>query len=104
MIGIYPQLANALFASDGAATKRVVLVDKGVPKGFVSATYLAHKFKVENSGHDGYPTNPVVMPGSKTHGQLIAETERGVLISRTWYTRVVNPRHYTITGLTRDGV
>jgi len=100
----YPQVANQPFASDGAPTQRVVLVEKGVPKGFVSSTYLANKFKVENTGHDGYPTNAIVMPGTKSREQLIAETERGILVSRTWYTRPVDPRLCTITGLTRDGV
>jgi predicted Zn-dependent protease len=44
------------------------------------------------------------MPGKKSRDTLIAETERGILISRTWYTRVVDPRQCTITGLTRGGV
>jgi predicted Zn-dependent protease len=100
----YPGVDNQPFASDGAPTERVVLVERGVPKNFVSSTYLANKFKVHNTGHDGYPTNAVVLPGKKTREQLIAETERGVLISRTWYTRPVDPRTCTITGLTRDGV
>jgi predicted Zn-dependent protease len=100
----YPQVANQPFASDGAPTQRVVLVEKGVPKGFVSSTYLANRFKVANTGHDGYPTNAIVMPGKKSRERLIAETERGILVSRTWYTRVVDPRQCTITGLTRDGV
>ena len=100
----YPGVANQPFASDGAPTQRVVLVEKGVPKGIVSSTYLANKFGVENTGHDGYPTNAIVMPGTKSREQLIAETERGILISRTWYTRTVDPRPCTITGLTRDGV
>jgi predicted Zn-dependent protease len=100
----YPGVDNQPFASDGAPTQRVVLVEKGVPKNFVSSTYLANKFKVPNTGHDGYPSNAVVLPGTKTREQLIAETERGVLISRTWYTRPVDPRTCTITGLTRDGV
>jgi predicted Zn-dependent protease len=99
-----PQVANQPFASDGSATQRVTLVEKGVPKGFVSSTYLANKYKVKNTGHDGYPTNAIVSPGTKSREQLIAETERGVLISRTWYTRPVDPRQCTITGLTRDGV
>jgi predicted Zn-dependent protease len=99
-----PQVANQPFASDGAPTQRVVLVERGVPKGFVSSTYLANRFKVANTGHDGYPTNAIVRPGTKSREQLIAETERGILVSRTWYTRVVDPRQCTITGLTRDGV
>ncbi|HEV3140667.1 MAG TPA: TldD/PmbA family protein [Vicinamibacterales bacterium] len=100
----HPLVANQPFASDGAPTQRVVLVEKGVPKGTVSSTYSANKFKIPNTGHDGYPSNAIVMPGTKTREQLIAETERGILISRTWYTRVVDPRTCTITGLTRDGV
>ncbi len=100
----HPQVANQPFASDGAPTQRVVLVEKGVPKAFVSSTYLANRFKVANTGHDGYPTNAIVMPGTKSREQLIAETERGILVSRTWYTRIVDPRQCTITGLTRDGV
>jgi predicted Zn-dependent protease len=91
----YPLVANQPFASDGAPTKKVVLVERGVPRGTVSSTYSSNKFKVPNTGHDGYPSNAIVMPGTKSREQLIAETERGVLISRTWY---------TITGLTRDGV
>ncbi|MBV8645254.1 MAG: TldD/PmbA family protein [Candidatus Eremiobacteraeota bacterium] len=100
----HPLVANQPFASDGAPTKKVVLVEKGVPKGYVSSTYLANKFKEANTGHDGYPINAIVMPGTKSREQLIAETERGILISRTWYTRPVDPRTCTITGLTRDGV
>ncbi|MBV8750878.1 MAG: TldD/PmbA family protein [Candidatus Eremiobacteraeota bacterium] len=100
----HPLVANQPFASDGAPTKKVMLVEKGVPKGYVTSTYLANKFKVENTGHDGYPINAIVMPGTKSREQLIAETERGILISRTWYTRPVDPRTCTITGLTRDGV
>jgi len=100
----HPLVANQPFASDGAPTKKVVLVEKGVPKNTVASTYTANKFKVASTGHDGYPTNAIVMPGTKSREQLIAETERGILISRTWYTRVVDPRTCTITGLTRDGV
>jgi len=100
----HPQYANAPFASDGAPTQKVTLVDRGVVRDFVTSTYFANKFKIANTGHDGYPSNAIVLPGTKSREQLIASTERGVLISRTWYTRLVDPREATITGLTRDGV
>jgi predicted Zn-dependent protease len=45
----------------------------------------------------------VVAPGSKTKAQLIAETERGLLISRFWYIRPVDDRLTIVTGMTRDG-
>src|SRR5262249_57353461 len=35
---------------------------------------------------------------------LIAQTQRGLLVTRFWYIRVVNPQNATVTGLTRDGV
>ncbi len=92
------------FAADGAPTKKLTLVERGVPKGYVSSTYLANKFKIPNTGHDGYPTNAIVLPGTQTREQLIGSVERGILVSRTWYTRLVDPREVVITGLTRDGV
>ena len=101
----FPLIARAPFGPDGAPTQRVTLIEKGVPRNYVTSTYIANKFKKPNTGHGGgYPTNAVVMAGTKSREQLIAETERGVLISRMWYTRVVDPRECTITGLTRDGV
>jgi PmbA protein len=101
-----PLLANAPFdPGEGVPTKKVTLVANGVPKAYVSGTYLANKFKIPSTGHSfNYPINTVVRPGTKTREELIASIERGVLISRTWYSRVVDPRQATITGLTRDGV
>jgi predicted Zn-dependent protease len=34
---------------------------------------------------------------------LIAETERGILVNRAWYVQYVNPRTLEVTGMTRDG-
>lgn len=101
-----PLFANAPFdTGDGAPTQRIELVGNGVAKGYLSSTYLANKFKIANTGHSSnFPINAVVSPGTKSLDGLIASVERGVLISRTWYSRVVDPREATITGLTRDGV
>ncbi|MDP9017175.1 MAG: TldD/PmbA family protein [Candidatus Eremiobacteraeota bacterium] len=100
----HPLLRNAPFSPDGAPTKKLTLIENGVPKHYVTNTLLANKYKVANTGHPGFPANSIVLPGTKTREQLIAETERGILVSRTWYTRVVDPKQQTITGLTRDGV
>lgn len=99
-----PLLANSPFAADGTPTQKLTLVEAGVPRSYVSSTYLANKLHVPNTGHDGFPINAIVTPGSKSREELIASIERGILISRTWYTRLVDPRECTITGLTRDGV
>jgi predicted Zn-dependent protease len=44
------------------------------------------------------------MTGSDKHlADLIEQTERGILVSRAWYVRYVNPRTLEVTGMTRDG-
>jgi predicted Zn-dependent protease len=45
----------------------------------------------------GDPQNP------KTVEQMIASTERGVLVTRLWYIREVDPYEKILTGMTRDG-
>jgi predicted Zn-dependent protease len=46
----------------------------------------------------------VVDPGSRTLEEMIASVERGVLVSRTWYIRLVDQKQTIITGMTRDGL
>lgn len=41
--------------------------------------------------------------GDSTIEEMIAGTERGVYVTRFWYTRTVHPREAVITGMTRDG-
>jgi predicted Zn-dependent protease len=41
--------------------------------------------------------------GTATTEDLIRDTARGVLVSRTWYIRSVDPQTVLVTGLTRDG-
>ena len=48
--------------------------------------------------------NPTMSGGSGTLEDLIASTERGVLVTSFWYIRSLDPRTMLFTGLTRDGV
>jgi predicted Zn-dependent protease len=45
----------------------------------------------------------VVSPGSKPLNELIAETKRGLLVTRFWYIRTVDQKKAIVTGMTRDG-
>jgi predicted Zn-dependent protease len=46
----------------------------------------------------------VIMAGTdKSTAELIANTKKGVLVTRTWYIRMVDPQSVLLTGLTRDG-
>jgi predicted Zn-dependent protease len=41
--------------------------------------------------------------GTKSTADLVRETQRGILVTRTWYIRMVDPQTVLLTGLTRDG-
>ena len=51
----------------------------------------------------GRPGNIIMAGGSKSGAELIATTKKGVLVTRTWYIRSVDPQSLLVTGLTRDG-
>jgi len=35
---------------------------------------------------------------------LVRRVDRGLLVTRVWYTNVVDPKTVTLTGMTRDGL
>lgn len=49
------------------------------------------------------PTNLIMQGGTDSLEDMIASTRRGVLLTRFWYIRGLNPRIISYTGLTRDG-
>jgi predicted Zn-dependent protease len=51
----------------------------------------------------GAPGNMIMGGTSKSTQELIANTKKGVLVTRTWYIRMVDPQSVLLTGLTRDG-
>ncbi|MDD4051880.1 MAG: metallopeptidase TldD-related protein, partial [candidate division Zixibacteria bacterium] len=61
-----------------------------------------HALPPDNS-YGPYPKNLAVAPGDKTLEEMIASTEKGVLITHFWYINFLNPMQTMITGTTRDG-
>ena len=51
----------------------------------------------------GRPGNLIMAGGTKSTADLVRETQKGVLVTRTWYIRMVDPQTVLLTGLTRDG-
>ena len=51
----------------------------------------------------GAPGNMIMGGTDKSTQELIAGTKKGVLVTRTWYIRMVDPQSVLLTGLTRDG-
>ncbi len=107
----HPLQAGAPFDGEGIPRQRVSLVEKGVVKGVVYARQTAHKMKTEPTGH-GFPLPNefgeapmnIVMEGNKASlDEMIRSTERGLLVTRLWYIREVDPYQKILTGMTRDG-
>ena len=119
----HPLQSNAPFDGEGVPRQRVQLVEKGVVKRLVYARGTAERMKksdykdsvgpIEVTGH-GFPIpnemgeapmNIVFATAAnpKTTEQMIASTERGVLVTRLWYIREVDPYEKILTGMTRDG-
>jgi len=115
--------SNAPFDGEGVAHHRVNLVEKGVIRSLVYARGTAEKMRkseykdkvgeINATGH-GFPlpnemgeapANIVFITpgGEQTVDQMIAGTERGILITRLWYIREVDPYEKILTGMTRDG-
>ena len=107
----HPLQAGAPFDGEGVPRERVSLVEKGVVKAVVYARQTAHKMQTQPTGH-GFPLPNefgeapmnIVMEGNKASlEEMIRTTERGLLVTRLWYIREVDPYQKILTGMTRDG-
>jgi predicted Zn-dependent protease len=106
----HPLQMGLPFDGDGLPRKKVVLVDHGVVKNLVYSLTTAQKMGRETTGHGLFfepgevPMN-MIMRGEKatTLDDLIASTEQGLLVTRFWYIREVDPTQKILTGMTRDG-
>jgi predicted Zn-dependent protease len=96
-----PQLAGQPFDGDGLPLSRRLWVENGVLKQLYYSRFWAKK---QNKTPTGAPTTVKMLGGTTTTEQMIASTPRGLLITRLWYLREVDPRTVLYTGLTRDGV
>jgi len=106
-----PRLFGLGFDAEGVDTQAVTLIDKGVLKSFLHDRASARLTGQTPTGHGlPQPNNygafirfPVLSGGAASLADLIAGVERGVLVTRLWYTNVVDPMRMIITGMTRDG-
>jgi PmbA protein len=107
----HPLQVGAAWDGEGFPRQKVLLVDRGVPKNLVYARATAKKMKAKPTGH-GFtlpneygeaPMNLVFSGGDKSVDDMIRSTERGILVTRFWYIREVEPYEKVLTGMTRDG-
>ena len=95
-------LAPALpFDNEGLPVKRIDWIEKGVLKNLSYSRYWAQKQGKEATPGPG---NLIMDGGTATMDDLIKGVERGVLVTRFWYIRSLDPQTLLVTGLTRDGL
>jgi PmbA protein len=103
---------GAPFDGEGLPRQRIQLVDRGVPKNLVYSRAAAKAAGKQPTGH-GFalpneygeaPMNLVFGGGDSSVEKMVASTDRGLLITRLWYIREVDPYEKVMTGMTRDGL
>ena len=105
-----PELLSQPFDNDGYPLSRQVWFDKGVLQQLAYTRFGAKKQGkpyVGNpfgGGRFGFGGGALKLAGGTTSTEdMIASTDRGILVTRLWYLRQVDPRTLLFTGLTRDG-
>jgi predicted Zn-dependent protease len=95
-----PQLLSNTFDGQGLPAHRVAWIENGVLKHLTYGRFWAQK----KGQQPDAGTNAVKLAGgTQSTEELIASTPRGVLVTRLYYLRPVDPRTVLYTGLTRDG-
>lgn len=103
-----PDLLGQPFDNDGFPIGRTVWIENGVLKNLAYSRYWAQKKGVAPTGGGGggfgrSPAGLRMEGGSKSVDELIAGTDRGVLVTHFFYIRSLDQRTVLLTGLTRDG-
>lgn len=121
----HPLQTGAAFDGEGMTRQRLKLIDRGVAQELSYSRGAASKMRQSELAAKSGPVRPtghgfllpnemgeaplnIVFAGppsgqSQTFEQMIASTERGILVTRLWYIREVDPYEKTVTGMTRDG-
>ncbi|MDP3774873.1 MAG: TldD/PmbA family protein [Gemmatimonadales bacterium] len=95
-----PQLLAQPFDGQGLPLGRQGWVENGVLRQLFYSRFWAQR---QNQQPTGFPSGVKLAGGTATVDEMVASTERGVLVTRLWYLRQVDPRTILYTGLTRDG-
>jgi predicted Zn-dependent protease len=88
------------WSPDGLPRKKMDLIKNGVVSNLFYDRYWATQKNVEAVP---FPGNAIMEGGNASMEDMIKDTKRGVLVTRFWYIRPVDPQTLLFTGLTRDG-
>ena len=94
------EIPGSPFAGDGRPQEKVFWIENGVVKNLTYSRFWAEKKGVKAVPNPG---GFIMMGGTESLADLIKGTEKGILVTRFWYIRAVDPQTLLYTGLTRDG-
>ena len=110
--GFDPRGLPQPFDFEGTPKEKVMLIEKGIAKNVVYDSATAAKEPGKTStGHSlpapntqgPLPINVFMAPGTATKEEMIASTDRGILVTRFHYANILHPVKTVLTGMTRDG-
>jgi len=96
----HPEIPKLPWAGDGRPLEKVTWIEKGVVKNMYSSRFWAQKQGIQSIAP---PSGIIMEGGSESIEDMIKSTTKGILVTRFWYIRPVDPQTLLYTGLTRDG-
>ncbi|MBW3466785.1 TldD/PmbA family protein [Arthrospiribacter ruber] len=97
---MHPDLPGRPWNNEGLPSTKTTWVENGAVKNMYYSRYWADQKGVDPVGR---PTGIIFEGGNESLADMIRKTQRGVLVTRFWYIRAVDPQTLLYTGLTRDG-
>jgi predicted Zn-dependent protease len=96
----HPALPTANYSPEGLPREKITWIDRGVVKNLFYSRYWAQQKGVKPAP---FPDGFIMSGGNQSLEDLIGSVEKGILVTRMWYIRAVDPQTLLYTGLTRDG-
>jgi predicted Zn-dependent protease len=97
---LHPEVPTGTWNGEGMPLKKTSWIDNGVVKNLAYDRFWAQEKGVEAVP---FPSNIIMEGGTASLEDLIKDTKKGILVTRLWYIRGVDPQTLLFTGLTRDG-
>lgn len=97
---LHPDVPTPTWNGQGQPLKKMKWIENGVVKNLAYSRYWAKQKGVDPVP---FPSNAIMDGGDASLEDLIKSTRKGILVTRLWYIRGVDPQTLLYTGLTRDG-
>lgn len=99
----YPDSPGNVFDGEGLPFRKIDWIKDGVVRNQIVSRYWSTNGKKKRDITPG-PSNTIMAGGKTSVDEMVAATKRGLIVSRFWYIRPLDPQTCLFTGLTRDGL